>query len=78
MVSMSPRRLGDDSEMMNRVLRRINNANDEELRPLWKNHHRVCTSEAVLLASKIADDPNNLVLQMMVTTEWRLQDAAFS
>lgn len=60
MVSMSPRRLKDDSEMMNRVLRRINDANDEELRPLWKNHHGVCTSWAVLLASKIADDPNNL------------------
>ena len=57
---MSPRRLKDDSEMMNRVLRRINDANDEELRPLWKNHHGVCTSWAVLLASKIADDPNNL------------------
>ena len=42
------------------ILQRIENADEEELRSLWVNSHGVCTSWAVLLASKIADDPNDL------------------
>jgi hypothetical protein len=39
---------------------RITSASEEELRPLWAEHHGVCTSWTVLVASKIAKDPNEL------------------
>ena len=49
-----------DSEMKERILQRIRNANENELRSLWANRHGTCASWAVLLASKITEDPNNL------------------
>jgi hypothetical protein len=60
MVAMSVHQLETDSEMKERILQRIRNANEEELRSLWANYYGVCTSWAVLLASKIAEDPNDL------------------
>jgi hypothetical protein len=60
MVAMSAHQLGTDSEMKERILQRIRNANEEELRSAWVNNYGTCTSWAVLLASKIAEDPNDL------------------
>lgn len=59
-VAMSTDELQTNSEMLDMILQRIENADEEELRSLWVNSHGVCTSWAVLLASKIADDPNDL------------------
>ena len=60
MVAMSPPQLRTDSKTMERILQGIQNANENELRSLWEDHHGDCTSWAVLLASKIAEDPNDL------------------
>ena len=79
MVTMSTHQLETDSEMKERTLQRIRNANEEELRSLWINNYGTCTSWAVLLASKIAEDPNDLFfLRTPATIEWCLRDAAFS
>jgi hypothetical protein len=53
-------KLETDSETKERILQRIRNANEEELRSLWIKNYGICTSWAVLLASKIAKDPNDL------------------
>jgi hypothetical protein len=60
MVAMSVHQLKTDSEIKERILQRIRNANEEKLRSLWANYYGVCTSRAVLLALKIAEDPNDL------------------
>jgi hypothetical protein len=60
MVAMSPDQLEADSEMMKRILQRIGNASERELQSLWADHHGTCSSWAVLLASKVAEDPNDL------------------
>jgi len=60
MVAMSAHQLETDSETKERILQRIRNANEEELRSLWIKNYGICTSWAVLLASKIAKDPNDL------------------
>jgi hypothetical protein len=60
MGSMSASKLNTNAEIKGRILRKIENASEEELQILWANHHGVCTSWAVLLASKIAEDPNDL------------------
>jgi hypothetical protein len=79
MVAMSAHQLETDSETKERILQRIRNANEEELRSLWIKNSGICTSWAVLLASKIAKDPNDLFfLRTPVIIEWRLQNAAFS
>jgi hypothetical protein len=57
---MSADQLTTDSETMETILQGIRNANENELRSLWENRHGGCTSWAVLLASKIAKDPNDL------------------
>jgi hypothetical protein len=60
MVAISPHQLQTDSETRERILQGIQNANENELRSLWANRHGSCASWAVLLASKIAEDPNDL------------------
>ena len=60
MVTMSVSQLEADSEMKKKILRRIRNASEKELQSLWADCHGLCTSWAVLLASKIAEDPNDL------------------
>ena len=60
MVTISAHRLETDSETKEKILQRIRNADDEELRSLWINRYGTCASWAVLLASKIAGDPNDL------------------
>jgi hypothetical protein len=60
MVAISAHQLETDSDIMEMILQRIRNANENELRSLWANHHGGCTSWAVLLASKIVEDPNDL------------------
>ena len=60
MVATSARQLETDLATKERILQRIENADENELRSLWENHHGSCTSWAVLLASKIAEDPNDL------------------
>jgi hypothetical protein len=60
MVAMSPPQLRTDSKTMERILQGIQNANENDLRSLWADHHGSCASWAVLLASKIAEDPNDL------------------
>jgi hypothetical protein len=57
---MSVHQLETDPKMKERILQRIRNANEEELRSLWINRQGTCTAWAVLLASKIAEDPNDL------------------
>lgn len=59
-VAISAHQLETDSDIMERILQRIRNANENELRSLWANRHGGCTSWAVLLASKIMEDPNGL------------------
>jgi hypothetical protein len=63
MVVMSADQLEADSETMARILQRIQNTNENELQSLWANCHGGCTSWAVLLASKIAEDPNDLYFE---------------
>jgi hypothetical protein len=60
MVAISAPQLETDSEMKEKILQRIRNASEEELRSLWINRYGTCASWAVLLASKIAEDPNDL------------------
>jgi hypothetical protein len=59
-VAISADQLEANLEMKERILQRIQNANEEELRSLWADHHGTCSSWAALLASKIAGDPNEL------------------
>ena len=63
MVAISSDQLEADSETMARISQRIQNANENELRSLWANRHGGCTSWAVLLASKTAEDPNALYFE---------------
>jgi hypothetical protein len=49
----------DDAELQQKILNRIEHATDDDLRTLWENGHGVCTSWSVLIASKIAGDPND-------------------
>ena len=57
MVAM--RRL--DKQTMENVQKQINDATEEDLLPLWVEGHGLCTSCAILIASKISDDPNTLL-----------------
>src|SRR5271156_949546 len=60
MVAMSVALIQNDATLMEKVSGRIINASDEELRRLWAKNHGVCTSWAVLVASKIATDLNEI------------------
>jgi hypothetical protein len=60
MVAISVHQLETESETKGRIIQRIQNANENELRSLWADNHGTCSSWAVLLASKIAKDPNDL------------------
>lgn len=60
---MSADQLKADLKTKMRILQRIQNANENELRSLWANLHGSCASWAVLLASKIAEDLNTLYFE---------------
>src|SRR5271156_1452478 len=60
MVAMSAEQIQNDAALMDKISGRITNASDEELRPLWAKNHGTCTSWAVLMASKIATDLNEI------------------
>jgi hypothetical protein len=63
MVAISAHQLEADSKTVERILQGIRNANENELRSLWANRHGDCTSWAVLLASKISKDPNDIYFE---------------
>jgi len=46
--------------LMEKISDRVEYASDEEIRPLWDERHGVCTSWAILVASKIKADPDKL------------------
>jgi hypothetical protein len=50
-----------DKSSMKHLEKRIRQSPDDELRKLWVEHHGLCTSWSILIASMLFDDPNTML-----------------